>query len=513
MYPYNESNTSDGQSVTITVPNEQTAVEGSFDKDALITVAHSSGSNLDFYNVCGGIKFRVEHEGIDRISVFGPWKEDIAGTVKVTMGSDGKPAYSVVDGKAIITVHAPDEDGFKVGVWYYVVSLPMEFEDGMTIQLRHDNFWDDEQIVTRTINRTLEIKRSVWGRLTISEKIDLESDRIPSNQIWYKAPSQISVGTTTEVASHSFSNGRGIITFSKELTSVSSPYFKGNTVVTKVGLPDSVTSIGSSAFSNCSSLTSITIPVSVTSIGDDAFRYCSSLTSITIPSSVTSIGDHVFQECISLTSITIPVSVTSIGDDAFRYCSSLTSITIPSSVTSIGDHVFQECISLTSITIPDGVMSIGSYAFSNCRSLTSITIPSSMTSIGSGAFSNCSSLTSITIPSSVTSIGSSAFQECSSLKSIRIPNNVTSIGAYAFWGCSGVTRLSIGSGVTSIDSFAFDNCQSLQTILVYPIVPPSLRSDAFSDTGNCNIYVPSESLEAYKNAFGWKDYANRLVGM
>lgn len=375
VYPYNESNTSDGQSVTITVPNEQTAVEGSFDKDALITVAHSSGSNLDFYNVCGGIKFRVEHEGIDRISVFGPWKEDIAGTVKVTMGSDGKPAYSVVDGKAIITVHAPDEDGFKVGVWYYVVSLPMEFEDGMTIQLRHDNFWDDEQIVTRTINRTLEIKRSVWGRLTISEKIDLESDRIPSNQIWYKAPSQISVGTTTEVASHSFSNGRGIITFSKELTSVSSPYFKGNTVVTKVGLPDSVTSIGSSAFSNCSSLTSITIP------------------------------------------------------------------------------------------------------------------------------------------SSVTSIGSSAFQECSSLKSIRIPNNVTSIGAYAFWGCSGVTRLSIGSGVTSIDSFAFDNCQSLQTILVYPIVPPSLRSDAFSDTGNCNIYVPSESLEAYKNAFGWKDYANRLVGM
>lgn len=375
VYPYNESNTSDGQSVTITVPNMQTAVEGSFDKDALITVAHSSGSNLAFYNVCGGIKFQVIHEGIDKISIFGPWKENIAGTVKVMMGTDGKPVYSIVDGKAIITVNAPDEDGFKVGVWYYVVCLPMEFEDGITIQLRHDYFWDDDQTLAHMISRPLEIKRAVWGRLTITEGFDLDSDIIPSNQIWYKATSKISVGSKLSVATHTFSNGRGIITYSNNVTSIPESYFEDQTSITKIGLPEGVTAIGRWAFTRCSSLTSINIPTGVTRL-------------------------------------------------------------------SVG-----------------------------------------------------------------------VFNGCSSLKSIRIPSSVTSIGQHAFNGCSGATRLSVGSGVTSIDHFAFMSCKSLQTILIYSMVPPSLKSDAFNDTGNCDISVPSESLTAYKNATGWKDCSSRLVGM
>ena len=45
----------------------------------------------------------------------------------------------------------------------------------------------------------------------------------------------------------------------------------GNSVITKVVIPNSVTSIGYSAFYGCSSLTSITIPNSVTSIDPGAF--------------------------------------------------------------------------------------------------------------------------------------------------------------------------------------------------------------------------------------------------
>ena len=177
---------------------------------------------------------------------------------------------------------------------------------------------------------------------------------------------------------------------------------------------------------------------------------------------------------------------TSIGESAFQGCSYLTSIYIPNSVTSIGNYTFTDCTSLTSCTIGSGVTSIGESAFNSCSYLTSIDIPSGVTSIGQGAFSNCSNLTSIDIPNSVTSIGSGAFSYCS-LTSIDIPNSVT-----------------------SIDSGAFSYCRSLTSVTVNVTTPPTLGLNAFYDTNDCPIYVPSESVETYKSTSGWSDYASRI---
>ena len=142
------------------------------------------------------------------------------------------------------------------------------------------------------------------------------------------------------------------------------------------------------------------------------------ITKVVIPNSVTTISHHAFQGCEALTSITIPNSVTSISHHALQGCTSLTSIDIPNSVTSIDSYAFNGCSSLTSVNIPNSVTSIDSYAFMGCKALTSITIPNSVTSIGDWAFAGCSSLTSLNIPNSVTSIGYSAFAGCSSLNTI-----------------------------------------------------------------------------------------------
>ena len=180
--------------------------------------------------------------------------------------------------------------------------------------------------------------------------------------------------------------------------------------------------------------------------------------------------------------------VTSIGDSAFNYCSSLTSIYIPDSVTSIGFDVFRDCTSLSSIIIPNSVTSIGFEAFNNCTSLTSCTIGSGVTSIGMSTFNNCTSLSSIVIPNSVTSIGSSAFRNCTSLSSIVIPNSVTRIRDSALRNCSGLT-----------------------SITVEATTPPTLSSDyVFDGTNNCPIYVPSQSVSAYKSATNWSTYASRI---
>ena len=179
--------------------------------------------------------------------------------------------------------------------------------------------------------------------------------------------------------------------------------------------------------------------------------------------------------------------------------------------TSINSRAFEGCIGLTTVTILNSVTSIGSYAFSSCEGLTSVTIPNSVTEIEEDAFLSCSGLTSITIPDSVTSISGGAFQQCSGLTSIIIPDSVTSIGNSSFGGCSSLTSIVIPNSVTSIDNYAFYNCSGLTSVTIEATTPPTLsNTNAFTNTNNCPIYVPAESLNTYKQASNWSELASRI---
>lgn len=143
--------------------------------------------------------------------------------------------------------------------------------------------------------------------------------------------------------------------------------------------------------------------------------------------------------------------------------------------------------------------------------MTSAVIGDCVTSIGDRAFYECSGLTSIVIPNSVTSIGVRTFSDCSGLTSIDIPSGVTSIGISAFWECTSLTSVAIGSGVTSIGNYAFNGCTSLASITVNATTPPTLaNTNAFTNTNNCPIYVPSASVDTYKAATNWSNYADRI---
>lgn len=314
--------------------------------------------------------------------------------------------------------------------------------------------------------------------------------------------------------------------------------------LTSINIPNSITNIKEYTFYKCSKLTSIKISSNITSIGSYAFEYCVGLTSVNIedltawckikfssyyanplyyahnlylngklvtnleiPDEISEINMYVFCGCTSLTSINIRNNITSIGNGAFFYCSKLTSVVIPDSVTSIGESVFASCANLTSVLLPNTITKISYGTFRNCLSLTSVVIPNSVTSIGSSAFSHCYSLTSVVIPNSVTNIKSHAFYECPGLTSIEIPNGVTNIGDYAFYDCYGLISVTIPNSVTKIGTKTFLGCSKLNSITCKAINPPSIYNNTFTSTDKI-LYVPAESVEAYKTTNYWKQFTN-----
>ena len=167
VYPYNAANTCDGESVTITIPSSQTAVEGSFDNKMFPSVATSSDFKLAFFNVCGGILFSVAHEGISSVT----FKSNISsqplvGKVKVGFGSDGKPVIkSILDSSSEVTVNAP-EGGFIPGKYYFATLLPRTLNKGLTMTFKTI----DNQEATLSLDRSLSIVRSRFGKLDEKDK-------------------------------------------------------------------------------------------------------------------------------------------------------------------------------------------------------------------------------------------------------------------------------------------------------------------------------------------------------
>ena len=225
--------------------------------------------------------------------------------------------------------------------------------------------------------------------------------------------------------------------------------------------------------------------------------FCTDMTEVIIPDTVTSIHNSALQGCSALMNVIIPNSVTSIGNYAFSNCSSLTSIAIPDSVTTIGVQAFQECSGLMSINIPSGVTSIGDGLLVDCNALSSITVDNSNTVYDSK--NNCNAI-----------IETNTNKLIAGCKNTIIQNKVTSINIYAFYGCTGLTSINIPSSVTNIGNYAFYGCIGLTSITINAITPPTLGTNVFNNTNDCQIYVPSDSVDAYKAASGWSSYASRI---
>ena len=159
---YDEYPVREGESVTVWLPSGQSGVPGTFDRDLFISVAKSNDySEFSFYNLCGGLAFCLETEGVKSVSFRGNAGEPLAGIVNVVMNSDGHPVVNEVRyAETEVTLSLSDGGYFVPGEWYYIVMLPTTLSEGYSM-----SFYTDTQKGEVVNSNPVEIKRSVFGRL------------------------------------------------------------------------------------------------------------------------------------------------------------------------------------------------------------------------------------------------------------------------------------------------------------------------------------------------------------
>ena len=183
-------------------------------------------------------------------------------------------------------------------------------------------------------------------------------------------------------------------------------------------------------------------------------------------------------------------ALTVVNEDGFgsnEYADGKGILTFDGDVTTIPAGIFKETAALRSVSLPETVTEIATNAFKDCSTLISVSIQEGVTYLGGNVFDGCNSLYEIQLPGTITYIGSFAFKG-SAIKKIILPEKIERI---AEWGLYGVT----GMG----------------SITIVKEVPFRIGARAFDETGDCPIYVPSQSLDTFKAASVWKEYAKRIL--
>ena len=332
-----------------------------------------------------------------------------------------------------------------------------------------------------------------------------------------------------------------------------------------VTLHDGLEKIGDGAFRH-TSIERITIPATVTEIEPAAFANANKLKSIKVKRGnkvydsrggcnaiIESASDRLVQACVTTK---IPEGIKIIGRNAFKGVEK-ESLEIPSSVVELENGAFFACGLRGKLVIPGSVKSIGKYAFTACRGIDSLVVGEGCEKIGTSAFSLCSGLRHAKLPSTLKEFGSGSeyvlvFDGCSLLEEIELPNENPSyycngdviiekstlavvagcglghcqinkhLGEYspkkiskgAFWGMQYLTALWLPGTIEEIEEGAFDDCPAIEFIYCANEIPPLLDKNFGLVNSSWHLpvqeravlIVPEGSLDAYRNALGWKEF-------
>ncbi len=166
LYPYRDDATLSDGLITTVLPTSQIGKADSFGDDLLITMGRSLNFSIPFYHVCSGLRFTLTKTGVKSVTLTANGGEPVAGKFSVGINENGKPVInSVIEPSSSVTVVAPDNGSFEPGVWYYIITLPVTFSEGVTFTM-----FTDEERGSKTINTSFSLKQGEISRSTEMDK-------------------------------------------------------------------------------------------------------------------------------------------------------------------------------------------------------------------------------------------------------------------------------------------------------------------------------------------------------
>lgn len=311
-------------------------------------------------------------------------------------------------------------------------------------------------------------------------------------------------------------------------------------------VPEGVEIIGEGSFLDAQ-IETIAFPSTLKTIERWAFRVCESLKRLDIPDSVTEIGELAFEFCLALNQVKLPDKITILKEQTFGGGDKLKEIDIPPSVKIIEDTALGWSDSLETIHLHNGLEVLND--LTQCKTLKNVVIPKTVKEIAAGIFRKsvnikeikldeenpyfcvvdgslyskyktrliavpCNERKIFIIPEGVQIIEEFVFEGFEKLEEIVFPDSLQEIGHRAFEGCKALKKMTFPKALLSVDFRAFDNCNNLQVVELLAVKPPKITKlltggwKFFGNAGKLMLYVPKESLAAYKKAIGWKDIKN-----
>ena len=127
------------------------------------------------------------------------------------------------------------------------------------------------------------------------------------------------------------------------------------------------------------------------------------------------------------------------------------------------------------------------------------------------AFGNCPNLVTLRHIDDMTAFARRTFYKCG-IKYLEIPSGVTTIPYEFAYDAKRFKEIIIPKTITGIDGFSFRGTTGTDFMKVYSERPPTLISNNQFTGASWPIYVPADSVNAYKSAWG-SVYASRIKPM